>query len=61
MNEKIKEIALQAGGSCYPEINSTQLEQFAELIIKKCCNIADKGIEPRGMPSDGIKLYFGIN
>jgi hypothetical protein len=61
MNERIKELALEAGGSHYPDVNSKQLEYFAKLIIKECCRIADKGAEPRGMPSDGIQKYFGIN
>lgn len=42
MNEKIKEIALQAGGSFYPDVNSMQLEKFAELIIKECCDMLSK-------------------
>jgi hypothetical protein len=36
MNERIREIALQAGGSHYPEVNSMQLQKFAELIIAEC-------------------------
>jgi len=36
MKEKIKELALQAGGSHYPDVNSKQLEIFTELIIKEC-------------------------
>jgi hypothetical protein len=36
MHEKIKEIALQAGGSHYPDVNSMQLEKFANLIIQEC-------------------------
>lgn len=42
MNERIKEIALQAGGSHYPNVNSMQLEKFAELIIRECANITDE-------------------
>ena len=41
MNERIKELALQAGGSHYPEVNSMQLEKFAELIIQECLNICE--------------------
>lgn len=39
MNEQIKTIALQAGGSHYPEVNSKQLELFAKLLIKQCMYI----------------------
>ena len=38
MNEKIKELALEAGGSFYPDVNSKQLERFAELLIQECMN-----------------------
>ncbi len=36
MNERIKELALEAGGSTYPEVNSRQLQKFAELIVQEC-------------------------
>lgn len=37
MNKEIlKEIALQAGGSHYPEVGGATLEKFAELIIEAC-------------------------
>lgn len=36
MNEKIKEIALQAGGSHYPEVGGDTLEKFAKLLIEEC-------------------------
>jgi hypothetical protein len=36
MNERIKQLALQAGGSHYPEVNAMQLEKFAELIVREC-------------------------
>lgn len=38
MNKKIKELALEAGGSFYPDVNSKQLERFAELLIQECMN-----------------------
>jgi hypothetical protein len=37
MDKKIlKEIALQAGGSHYPEVGGATLEKFAELLIEAC-------------------------
>ena len=41
MNERIKEIALQAGGSHYPDVGGKTLEKFAELIIQECLNICE--------------------
>lgn len=38
MNEKLKELSLQAGGTHYPSINSNMQEQFARLIIDECIN-----------------------
>ena len=48
MNERIKELAEQAGHRYYPSSNSgplrveyltPELEKFAELIIRECANI----------------------
>jgi hypothetical protein len=36
MNEKIKRLALEAGGSTYPEVGGKNLERFAELLIQEC-------------------------
>lgn len=33
MKEKIKEIALQAGGSHYPEVGGDLLQKFADLLL----------------------------
>jgi hypothetical protein len=51
MNERIKELALQAGHRYYPSSNSgplrveyltPELEKFAELIVRECADIFDK-------------------
>jgi len=36
MNERIKQLALQAGGSHYPDVGGQTLETFAELLIQEC-------------------------
>lgn len=36
MHPRIKELALQAGGSHYPEVGGELLQKFAELVIKDC-------------------------
>ena len=58
MNQKIKELALQAGGSHYPDVGGKTLEKFAELIVLKCAEIADTA-EPF-LASDLIKEHFGV-
>lgn len=42
MNQKLKELALQAGGSHYPTVNPDQLELFAKLIIKECIKAVEE-------------------
>ena len=40
MNKEIlKEIALQAGGSHYPEVGGATLEKFAELLLEKVIEV----------------------
>ena len=36
MKQKIKELALEAGGSFYPEVGGVVLEKFAELMLQEC-------------------------
>ena len=36
MHPRIKELALEAGGSHYPEVGGELLQKFAELLIKDC-------------------------
>jgi len=36
MRNSIKEIALEAGGSFYPDVGGKTLEKFADLLIAKC-------------------------
>lgn len=36
MNEKIKHVALQVGGSHYPDVGGELLEKFARKIIDEC-------------------------
>ena len=52
MNERIKELALQSGGglSCIAEplehpwkFSQQELEKFAELIVRECARVIDRG------------------
>jgi hypothetical protein len=36
MKQKIHDLALQAGGSHYPDVGGATLEKFAELLIEEC-------------------------
>ena len=68
MNERIRELAEQAGlrftqlmsNPMVPIVDGkeTDLEKFALLIVKECAEIADKA-EPY-KASDLIKKHFGV-
>lgn len=67
MNEQIKQLALQAGGSHYPDVGGRTLEKFAELLIQECAQVAD--IERNTSAGCGyvtqttgqrIKKHFGV-
>ena len=67
MNERIKQLAEQAGlrfthlmsNPMVPVVDGkeTDLEKFAELIVLKCAEIADKGWAAPGIQ---IKQHFGV-
>lgn len=43
MNKEIfKEIALQAGGSHYPDVGGATLEKFAELLLEKVIEVVQQ-------------------
>lgn len=66
MNERIKELVFQAGfigESMNPIIGTSQataLENFAELIIKKCVTIGNYAYDGGEYPGTMIKEYFGV-
>jgi hypothetical protein len=57
MNEKIKELAIQAG-----LYNTFDFEKFAKLIIKECGLIADVELDGKGTtyPSAVMREHFGM-
>lgn len=62
MNERIRELAVQAGlemCSCGCDMPTRQTVKFAELIIEKCGDIADNSVD-HGIPSAYIDEYFGV-
>ena len=70
MNQKIKELALQAGGSHYPDVGGKTLEKFAELIVQECILTIQMGITRDGHNTEKylrsmkhikqIKEHFGV-
>ena len=61
MNDKIKELAREAGLLVYnPEGAPTKLEKFAELIVKETLQVARAGIEYGDGMEDAVYKYFGV-
>jgi hypothetical protein len=61
MTQKVYEVALNTGGSFFPDTNSELLQKFAENIIKECARIADVADENKCEWIGGnILTHFGI-
>lgn len=61
MTNKVYDIALQTGGSTYPEVNSDRLQRFAELIVEECAKLADEDDSyPYKSYGDKIRAHFGL-
>ena len=43
MKKVFEEIALQVGGSHYPDVGGDLLEKFGEMIVQKCIDIIESG------------------
>ena len=61
LTKKVYEIALNSGGSFYPEVNPATLQKFAEGIIEECIMIAEQDkSDPYKNHGDKIRAHFGI-
>ncbi len=61
MTNRVYEIALQTGGSTFPEVNSVQLQRFAELIVEECAKLAEEDSSyPYKTFGDKIRAHFGL-
>ena len=58
MNEKIKQLALQAGFYANPDIE--KFEKFAELIVAECVDIADEYDGAGSTIVSRIEKHFGV-
>ena len=58
MNERIKQLAREAGLLAYnPEGPPTKLEKFAELIVQECARLCDINDKEQG---DILREHFGV-
>ena len=67
MNERIKQLAEQAGWDNHHSKFDTRIEKFAELIVRECIDIAqDRAAFDWAPPNDvnhiidEIKQHFGV-
>ena len=70
MNERIRELAEQAGFKVnwqhedVQAIKMARFEKFAELIVRECSRIADGWVDNddngKNYPSEMIKQHFGV-
>ena len=61
MTNRVYQIALQTGGSTYPEVNTERLQRFAELIVEECAKLADEDTSyPYKGYGDKIRAHFGL-
>ena len=65
MNERIKELAEQAGYKDLPTVRLAfqgfDKEKFAELIVKECMQVADlSNVTGKSIIGQRIKEHFGV-
>lgn len=46
MNTMMEKLALAAGGSHYPGVNTRQLEKFYQLVVAECAQLVSNKIDP---------------
>jgi len=65
MNERIRELAIQAGlnapyGSDHEGLRDFDYKKFAELIIKECVEVANKTVIGSDFVGNAIQKHFGV-
>lgn len=62
MNEILKKLSLDAGGSHYPSINPQLQQKFAELVIEECIDILNQRNDHAVIVNSikEIKEHFGL-
>lgn len=61
MNEKLTQLALQIGGSHYPEVSKAYLEQTVRMVVRQCAEAyhqtrsADTTIEQHFLQEFGLE------
>ena len=67
MNQRIQELAEQAGLQPYYDAQEGQIEKFAELIVKECAGVAEVSMPINSHPDDRLTVknnvlkHFGVS
>ena len=61
LTQKVYEIALNTGGSFYPDVNSELTQRFAEAIIEECAKVVNEDSSyPNKDYGDKLRAHFGL-
>jgi hypothetical protein len=67
MKERIKELWVEGTQTTVPRegdyssVSAKNIEKFAELIVKECCEImAEHASRPAGVVKRNVKEHFGV-
>lgn len=66
LNERFYSIALQVGGSHYPEVGGELLQKFGEEVVKECIKLAElkeqgyADFDPKTSVGWYIQQHFGV-
>jgi hypothetical protein len=61
MNERIRELAIQAGLPTALDYHQKRLEKFSELIVRECALVADQHTYDGKEIAKLIEIHFGIS
>ena len=65
MNESIRELLILSevfnkDGTVLKDVTEYELNKFAELLIRKCADIADTNDCNLSLNGDSIRMHFGV-
>jgi len=56
-NPEFIKLALEVGGSHYPDVGGQMLERFAEMLVRQCADIA---LQENHDPYECILRHYGL-
>ena len=62
-NNRFAEIALEVGGSHYPDVGGQLLEKFGEAVVEQCAILVERAVDyqiPSDMYGTMIRNHFGL-